>query len=110
MKILLLSISSTGFYVLPAAFPITQEIINITISIATIVEPTGVDARIDTSMPAAAQTTDITAEQRMTALKLLNSRMAESAGKIISAEMSSEPTRFIASTMTIAVIIAIRRL
>lgn len=79
-------------------------------SIATIVEPTGVDARIDTRIPAAAQMTDITAEHRITARKLLNSRMAERAGKIISADMSREPTRFIASTMTVAVITAISRL
>ena len=79
-------------------------------SIATIVEPTGVDPRIETKIPAAAQTTERTAEQRMTARKLLNSRIADSAGKMISAEIRSDPTRFIASTMTAAVITAISRL
>ena len=36
--------------------------------------------------------------------------MADSAGKITSAEISSEPTRFIASTMTTATMTAISRL
>ena len=35
--------------------------------------------------------------------------MAESVGKTISAEVSSEPTRFMDSTMTMAVTIAISR-
>ena len=37
-------------------------------------------------------------------------RMADSAGKITSAEISSEPTRFIASTITTAMMMAISRL
>ena len=90
--------------------PARYDKANIPISIATIVEPTGVDARMETIIPAAAQITDITAEQRMTALKLLNNRMAERAGKMMSAEISKEPTRFIARTITTAVIIAIKRL
>ena len=79
-------------------------------SIATMVDPTGVDARMEIIIPTAAQITDITAEQRITARKLLNSRIAERAGKIISAEINSEPTRFIANTMTTAVITAMSRL
>ena len=42
--------------------------------------------------------------------KLLNIRIADSAGKITSAEISSEPTRFIARTMITATTIAISRL
>ena len=61
-------------------------------------------------MPSSAQHTDSTAEQTVTERKLLNTRMAESAGKITSAEMSSEPTRFIASTMITATMTAISRL
>ena len=61
-------------------------------------------------MPAAAQTTENTAAQSVTARKLLNRRIAESAGKITSAEISSDPTRFIASTMMTATITAIIRL
>ena len=74
------------------------------------VEPTGVEARIETMIPAAEQMTDITAEQRITERKLLKSRIADSAGKIISAEIKSDPTRFIARTITDAVMTAIRRL
>ena len=76
----------------------------------TIVEPTGVDTRIDIKIPAAEQNTDNTTEQRMTDLKLLKTRIAESAGKITKAEISSEPTKFIASTIIVAVITAINKL
>ena len=67
------------------------------------VAPTGVPARMDVSMPAAAQNTERTAEQRVTARKLLNSRMADMAGKITKAEISKDPTRFMAITITTAV-------
>ncbi|KAF5040760.1 hypothetical protein DSECCO2_530030 [anaerobic digester metagenome] len=73
-------------------------------------EPTGVEARIDIIIPLPAAITEITAEHNMTALKFLNTLMADNAGKIISADISKEPTRFIASTMIIAVITAIMRL
>ena len=76
----------------------------------TIVAPTGVDARIDRRIPVDEQKTEITADARITARKLFSIRMAESAGKMISADMSSEPTSFMASTITDAVTIAIRRL
>ena len=79
-------------------------------SAQTIVAPTGVEAIMDMIIPEPAQITEMTAEQMITLRKLLNRRIAESAGKIMSAEMSSEPTRFIASTMISAVIIAMRRL
>lgn len=46
----------------------------------------------------------------VTLRKLLNIRMADSAGKITSAEISREPTRFIASTMMTATTTAISRL
>ena len=46
----------------------------------------------------------------VTLLKLWNSRIAESAGKMTSAEMSSDPTKFMASTMMTATVIAISRL
>ena len=87
-----------------------QKIKKTKISAVTIVEPTGVDSRIEAIMPKPAQMTDITAEQIITERKLLKTRMAESDGKIISAEMSSEPTRFMARTMISAVMTALRRL
>ena len=74
------------------------------------VEPTGVPARIEMMRPVAEQITERTAEQMVTRLKLWKSRMDESAGKITSAEISSDPTRFMASTMMTAVTTAISRL
>ena len=74
------------------------------------VEPTGVSKRIDERMPNIAQKTDITAEKRMTDLKFLKSRMDERAGKMIRAEIKREPTRFMARTITMAIIMAIKRL
>ena len=79
-------------------------------STATMVEPTGVPLTTAISMPVSAQATDSAAVQTVTLRKLLNTRMAESAGKMISAEISSEPTRFIASTMMTAMTTAISRL
>ena len=80
------------------------------ISTATIVEPTGVPAVIEISIPNSAQNTDSKAEHIVTDLKLLNTRMAESAGNMTSAEIKSEPTRFMARTIITAVVTAIIRL
>jgi len=79
-------------------------------STTTIVAPAGVDARIEIKIPMVAHITEITAEQIITFLKLLNTLIADIAGNIISADVSSAPTRFIASTIIIAVIIATIRL
>ena len=79
-------------------------------SAVTIVAPTGVEHNIESIIPVPAHNTDIIAEHIVTLRKLLNILIAESAGNIISADISSEPTRFIAITMIIAVIIAISRL
>ena len=69
-------------------------------------EPTGVPANMDTRIPIAVQHTENITEQMTTALKLLNTRMADKAGNIIRAVVKSEPTKFIAKTMTSAVIMA----
>lgn len=79
-------------------------------SVATIVEPTGVPAKIDTRIPTVAQTTDRQTEHTVTLKKVRNIRIADSAGNITSAEISSEPTKFMASTMITAVLTAISRL
>lgn len=76
----------------------------------TIVAPTGVPHSSDTIKPVPAQNTDIKAEQIITLLKLLKSLIAVIDGKIISADISSEPTRLMASTIIIAVMTAIIRL
>lgn len=83
------------------------HIINAIKSVITIVAPTGVDARIEVKIPTTVQITEITADKITTPLKLLNSLIAESAGKIINADIKSDPTRFIASTIIIAVTTAI---
>ena len=79
-------------------------------SAATIVEPTGVPARIEIKRPAIEQTTETAAEQIVTERKLLKTLIAERAGKITRAEIKREPTRFIARTIITAIIIAITRL
>jgi len=75
-----------------------------------IVAPTGVSSRIDASMPNKAHITDRIADDSVTAKKLLNTRILDRAGKMISAETNREPTRFIAITITIAIIVAISML
>ncbi len=74
------------------------------------VEPTGVPAIIEIRMPAKAQNTDKTAEQIVTARKLLNTRIADSAGNTTNADIKREPTKFIAKTITTAIITAISKL
>ena len=76
----------------------------------TIVAPTGVPETIETKIPIKAQTTEKTAEQIVTELKLLKILIAERDGKITRADIKSEPTRFIARTTTTAISTAIRRL
>ena len=90
--------------------PAKINIMNTTKSAATIVEPTGVPARIEIKSPVTEQKILIIAEHTVTPLKLLKTRIAERAGKITRAEIKSEPTRFIASTIIIAMIIAMTRL
>ncbi len=80
------------------------------ISIATIVEPTGVSVRIDMIMPNTAQKTDSIDEQIVTLKNVLKIRIADNAGKIINAEISKDPTRFIARTMITAMMTAITKL
>ena len=87
-----------------------MQIKNARTSTATIVAPTGVPKSIEPSIPTREQITAIRAEQTVTDLKLLNRRIAESAGKIISAEISKEPTRFMARTITTAINTEIIRL
>ena len=80
---------------------------NSSASTATIVEPTGVPAIIEINKPSRAHITEDTAENIVTALKLLSMLIAERAGNITKADIKSEPTKFIASTMITAVIVAI---
>lgn len=92
------------------SFPKIVKIRKIKISIATIVLPTGVPPKIAINNPVTEQKTEIIAEQTVTDLKLLKTLIAEIAGKITKAEIKSEPTKFIAKTIIIAIMIAINRL
>ena len=83
--------------------PTTEKRANNTIFIATIVEPTGVPASIETNIPIAAQVTAVTTEHIVTDLKVLSTRIADIAGKTTNAEINKAPTRFIARTITIAI-------
>ena len=53
---------------------------------------------------------EIIAETMLTYLKLVNKRIALITGNINKADISKDPTRFIANTTTIAIITAISRL
>lgn len=79
-------------------------------SAATIVEPTGVENKTDATIPTAAQMIDIRVEHRITPLKFPTTRIADNAGNIINAEIKSDPTKFMANTIIIAVMTAIKRL
>ena len=98
------------FVYLLSTAPQSVKMPNTAMFTATMVEPTGVPARIETAMPKTAQTTEITAEQTVTERKVLKTRIDDSAGKITNAEISREPTKFIASTIITAIITAIKRL
>ena len=87
-----------------------EQIANAAMSVITIVDPTGVSHIMDRTIPKSAHTTEITAEQMVTDLKLLNILIADNAGKITSADTRSDPTRFMASTMITAIIVAITKL
>ena len=90
--------------------PTKKKIKNTIISTATIVGPIGVPATMEISNPLAAHTTEIIAELTVTDLKLLNTRIALNAGKIIKADINNEPTKFIAKTIMTAVTTAINKL
>lgn len=79
-------------------------------STATIVEPTGVPASIEIRIPARAQIIDDTAEKIVTLLKLFKMLIADNAGNITKADISNEPTKFIARTIITAITVAISRL
>lgn len=90
--------------------PIEEQTAKAIISAATTVAPTGVDATIETVIPTSEQKTERHAANTVTEKKVLNIRIAESAGKTMSAEISKDPTRFIAITITTATTTAISRL
>ena len=70
------------------------------------VGPTGVLQIIAAKIPVTALKTEITQAKMVTFLKLLQTSIDETAGKIINAEIKSVPTRFIASTIITAITLA----
>ena len=84
--------------------PIEYEHANAIMLATTTVGPIGVAARSEINVPIIAQNAEMTAAHTVTLLKVLNRRIAERAGKIMSAEISKAPIIFIATTMTVAVI------
>lgn len=76
------------------------------ISTITIVGPTGVLHIIAAKIPVIALKTEITHANMVTFLKLLQTSIDETAGKIINAEIKRVPTRFIASTIITAITLA----
>ena len=91
----------------PSANPAIENIIKHTISTATIVAPTGVELSKAKTSPIEEHITLIIPELTTTALKFLNTLIDDKAGKITSAEISKDPTKFIANTTITAVITAI---
>ena len=87
-----------------------EKIPKMTMCTTTTVAPVGVLYKRDKRSPTSEPTTESTAEQIITDLKLRNRRMAESAGKMINAEMSNAPTNFMASTITTPLTAAIMKL
>lgn len=82
----------------------------ITIFAATIVAPTGVEKRIEISIPVTEQQTEITADTITTPLKLCINLIADNAGKMINAEINNDPTNFIPNTIIVAITTAIIKL
>lgn len=65
----------------PFRIPNRENRAKAAMSTATMVDPTGVPARMDIRIPINAQITESMAEHMVTDRKLLNRRMADSAGK-----------------------------
>ena len=91
-------------------FPIAENIKNAIISAATIVDPTGVPAKIEIIIPIVEHITEKITEHIVTVLKLLKILIADNAGNITSADINNEPANFIARTITTAVTTAINKL
>ena len=80
-----------------------KKIKNITRFTNTMLAPVGVEYKKDSPMPQKTQNTETTAAQIITLRKLLQSRMAVKAGKIIRLEIKSAPISRIPSTIVTAV-------
>ena len=83
----------------PAGFPLRKTA---ALTITTLA-PVGVSHEYDTHIPTKKQQSESTPEQRITDLNFLQTLMEESAGKIISAEISRVPIILIPITIVRAV-------
>lgn len=90
------------YYLLYIIRPIIEKIIKPAISIATTVHPTGVEKIIESVIPRPVHITEKIAEDITTGLKLLNTRIEETAGKTIKADVNKDPARFMARTIITA--------
>ena len=90
--------------------PMAEKSMNTNRFTATMPAPVGSEYTQDSSIPTAKHTTDTTAEQTVTALKWENSRIDESAGKMIRLEISSVPIMRMPTTTVRAVSNAISML
>ena len=95
---------------LPRSIPTTKNRKYATILAAAIVAPTGVSKRIAANSPKIAQIIAVMQEHIITERKLLNTCIAERGGNIIKAETRRAPTKFIAMTITTAVMTAMIKL
>ena len=83
--------------------PTIQKTIKIIILIATTLAPVGVAYRYEKTTPVKKQNIETSAEQIVTFLNFLNTRMELRAGKIIRLEMSMAPIMRMPSTIVRAV-------
>lgn len=65
---------------------------------------------IDTRIPSNAHSTEITTDEMITERKFLNSLIDDKAGNTTRALINREPTKFIATTITAAIVMAINKL
>ncbi len=87
-----------------------ENAMNTTRLIATMPAPVGSEYTQDSSMPSAKQATDMIAELMVTARKLENRRIDDSAGNMIRLEIKSVPIMRMPTTTVIAVNSAISML
>ena len=90
--------------------PILRNIKNIKRFIITILAPVGVPHIYEQNIPIKKHTIDITAEDIITDLKLLNTLIDDNAGNIIRLDINNEPINLMPITMVIAVSTAIKKL
>ena len=103
MKIFCNSYTELFFLILELINSISQNIRKTAALTITTLAPVGVSQKYDAHIPTKKQQSESTPEQRITDLNFLQTLIEESAGKIISAEISRVPIILIPITMVRAV-------